>query len=107
MEHFLKPVQINSLIESSVIVWRSRSAFQILIQKGHMLVYVPKIFVIFERIQDSSEISMPELFSKSILDYWKRLQTEIGTNTRKGSEIFIKQFLQKKTENSFSDFPVL
>lgn len=108
VEHFLKPVQINSLIESSVIVWRRRSAFQILIQKGHMLVYVPKIFVIFERIQDSSEISMPELFSKSILDYWKRLQTEIGTNTRKGSEIFIKQFLQKKkTENSFSDFPVL
>ena len=41
------------------------------------------------------------------MDYWKRLQTEIGTNTRKGSEIFIKQFLQKKTENSFSDFPVL
>ena len=41
VEHFLKPVQINSLIESSVIVWRRRSAFQILIQKGHMLVYVP------------------------------------------------------------------
>jgi hypothetical protein len=66
VEHFLKPVQINSLIESSVIVWRRLSAFQILIQKGHMLVYVPKIFDIFERIQDSSEISMPELFSKSI-----------------------------------------
>ena len=70
VEHFLKPVQINSLIESSVIVWRRRSAFQILIQKGHMLVYVPKIFDIFERIQDSSEISMPELFSKSIFWIW-------------------------------------
>ena len=70
VEHFLKPVQINSLIESSVIVWRRRSAFQILIQKGHMLVYVPKIFDISERIQDSSEISMPELFSKSIFWIW-------------------------------------
>ena len=70
VEHFLKPVQINSLIESSVIVWRRRSAFQILIQKGHMLVYVPKIFDIFERIQDKSEISMPELFSKSIFWIW-------------------------------------
>ena len=35
-----------------------------------MLVYVPKIFDIFERIQDSSEISMPELFSKSIFWIW-------------------------------------
>ena len=41
VEHFTKPLRINSLIESSVIVWRRRSAFQILIQKGHMHVYVP------------------------------------------------------------------
>ena len=62
-------MQINSLIESSVIVWRRRSAFQILIQKGHMHVYVPKIFDIFERIQDSSEISMPELFLKASSEF--------------------------------------
>ena len=72
MEHFLKPVQINSLIESSVIVWRRRSAFQILMQKGHMRhmhVYVPKIFEIFEKIQDSSEISMPEFFLKASSEF--------------------------------------
>jgi len=34
------------------------------------------------------------------VDYWKQLQTDIGTNARKGSEIFIcrkiKQVLQEK-----------
>ena len=69
MELFTKPLRINSLIESSVIVWRRRLAFQILMQKGHMLVYVPKIFENFEKIQDSSEISMPELFLKASSEF--------------------------------------
>jgi hypothetical protein len=38
-------------------------------QKGHMLVYVPKIFENFEKIQDSSEISMPELFLKASSEF--------------------------------------
>ena len=106
VEHFLKPVQINSLIESSVIVWRRRSAFQILIQKGHMLVYVPKIFDIFKRIQDSSEISMPELFSKSISWLWiigsdcKLILAQMPEKAQKS--LFVEKsnkFCKKKSEN--------
>ena len=110
VEHFLKPVQIKSLIESSVIVWRRRSAFQILIQKGHMLVYVPKIFDIFERIQYSSEISMPELFSKSTFWIWiigSDCKLKLAQIPEKAQKSFLNNFLQKKTGNSFSDFPVL
>ena len=40
-----------------------------------------------------------------IVDYWKRFQTDIGTNARKGSEIFtcrkIKQILQDKSSENW------
>ena len=104
VEHFLKPVQINSLIESSVIVWRRRSAFQILIQKGHMLVYVPKIFDIFERIQDRSEISMPELFSKSIFWIWiigSDCKLKLAQIPEKPQKSLLNNFAKKVLKTNF------
>ena len=104
VEHFTKPLRINSLIESSVIVWRRRSAFQILIQKGHMLVYVPKIFDIFERIQDNSEISMPELFSKSIFWIWiigRDCKQKLAQIPEKPQKSLLNNFAKKVLKTKF------
>ena len=105
VEHFLKPVQINSLIESSVIVWRRRSAFQILIQKGHMHVYVP-YSKILKKSKKFWDLNAWTFFLKASPDcgLLEAIANWYWHNARKGSEIFvcrkIKQVLQEKKSES-------
>ena len=94
VEQFTKPLRINSLIESSVIVWRMPSAFQILIQKGHMNVYVP-YSKISKILKSSVFVEKSNKFCKKNLKtelLWILYSAYVGSNSGKIARMNFRPF---------------